>query len=529
MNSRDKTTHSAVETPVSIALDFPAQSPSREDDIARLAEIIQSQSSALRSQDIKIQALIQEIAYLRRIRYGVKSEAMTADQLRLFDEDIAQDVAAVEAELNLPASPSSTQSRTGRQTLPDHLERVEVRHEPDACTCPTCQADLVKIGEDISEQLDIVPARFFVVRHIRPQYACRQCETITAAPVAPAVIDGSLAAPGLLAWVAVSKYMDHLPLYRLEQIAARQRVNLSRSTLSEWIGRIGFALQPLADRLAELLKQQQVLHADETPVKQLDPGAGKTKRAYLWSYRSNDLDTGPPIVLFDYQSSRSGQHARDFLRGWSGSLMVDDYGGYKKLFAGDGTQVITELGCWAHARRKFFDLQVSGTHPAAEEALRRIGKLYAVEKQAFDMDHAGRALLRQQHSVPMLTDMREWLIRLRSSTADGSGLARAIDYTLNRWASLIRYAQTGNLPIDNNPVENAIRPIAIGKKNWLFAGSERAGKRAAAIQSLFATAKLNGIEPAAWLKDTLEKLPVWTMRRIDELLPIKSPAQISSL
>jgi hypothetical protein len=208
--------------------------------------------------------------------------------------------------------------------------------------------------------------------------------------------------------------------------------------------------------------------------------------------------------------------------------MVDDYGGYKKLFACDATHVVTELGCWAHARRKFFDLQVTGDHPSAEEALRRIGQLYAIEEEASAMDQANRKQHRQENSLPILTDMYDWLIRLRTSTADNSGLARAIDYSLNRWASLVRYAQTGNLPIDNNPVENAIRSIAIGKKNWLFTGSERAGKRAAAIQSLFATAKLNGIEPAAWLKDTLEKLPVWTMKRIDELLPIKQTAQILS-
>ena len=523
MNSLDKTTHSLASQALACEALEP-QLQSRDDEIARLTGIISSQNSTIRSQDIKIQALVQEVAYLRRIRYGVKSEAMSAEQRQLFEDDIVQDIAAVESELKLPATPASPRSRAGRQTLPEHLERVDVRHEPDSCTCPACQANLVKIGEDVSEQLDIEPARFFVIRHIRPQYACRQCETVTAAPVAPAVIDGSLAAPGLLAWVATGKYLDHLPLYRLEQIAARQQVRLSRSTMSEWIGRMGFALQPLADRLMELLKQRQVLHADETPVRQLDPGAGKTKRAYLWSYRSNDLDSGPPIVVFDYQSSRSGQHARDFLHGWQGSLMVDDYGGYKKMFAADALFAVTELGCWAHARRKFFDLQVSGSHPAAAEALKRIGKLYAIEEAARSMAHAARAQHRQQNSLPVLADMHEWLIRLRVATADGSGLARAVDYSLNRWSSLIRYAQTGNLPIDNNPVENAIRPIALGKKNWLFAGSERAGKRAAAIQSLFATAKLNGIEPAAWLKDTLEKLPVWTMRRIDELLPIKSTA-----
>lgn len=518
MNSLDKTANSIVSQATAYEASQPPIHPHHA-EIARLTEIN-------RSQEIKIQALIQEVAYLRRMRYGVKNEALSAEQRSLFEDDVIQDLAAVEFELKLPATPAVPRSRAGRQTLPEHLERVDVRHEPDSCTCPACQSDLVKIGEDVSEQLDIEPAKFFVIRHIRPQYACRQCETITAAPVAPAVIDGSLAAPGLLTWVATSKYLDHLPLYRLEQIAARQQVNLSRSTMSEWIGRMGFALQPLADRLAELLKQRQVLHADETPVKQLDPGAGKTKRAYLWSYRSNDLDTGPPMVVFDYQSSRSGQHARDFLHGWQGSLMVDDYGGYKKLFADDAKCAVIELGCWAHARRKFFDLQVSGVHPQAVEALRRIGKLYTIEAAARSMDTAKRAMYRQQNSAPMLTDMHAWLIRLRVATADGSGLARAIDYSLHRWPSLCRYAQTGNLPIDNNPVENTIRPIAIGKKNWLFAGSERAGKRAAAIQSLFATAKLNDIEPAAWLKDTLEKLPVWTMRRIDELLPFKPTTQI---
>lgn len=519
MNSLDKSTHSST-SPAPFGEVSQLSISSHDAEITRLTEFI-------RTQEIKIQALIQEVAYLRRIRYGAKSEAMSAEQRSLFEDDIVQDVAAVEAELKLPATPATPRTRAGRQALPEHLERVEVRHEPDSCTCTACQSNLVKIGEDVSEQLDIEPARFFVIRHIRPQYACRQCETITAAPVAPAIIDGSLAAPGLLTWVAISKYLDHLPLYRLEQIATRQQVNLSRSTMSEWIGRMGFALQPLADLLAEMLKQRQVLHADETPVKQLDPGAGKTKRAYLWSYRSNDLDTGPPIVVFDYQSSRSGQHARDFLHGWQGSLMVDDYGGYKKLFAGDAKCPVIELGCWAHARRKFFDLQVSGAHPQAAEALRRIASLYAIEEVARAMDHVARAAHRQQNSAPILAEMHEWMIRLRVATADGSGLARAIDYSLNRWPSLIRYAQTGNLPIDNNPVENAIRPIALGKKNWLFAGSERAGKRAAAIQSLFATAKLNGIEPAAWLKDTLEKLPVWTMRRIDELLPVKPSAQIT--
>lgn len=514
-----ETIDSSPETP-SVAW-LIQQLKSQEQAIKLRDESLAQRAATIKALELKNQKLAHELAYYRRIRFGAKTEAMSAEQLHLFEDDLAQDIAAVEAELSPPSdSPPKPRSRAGRQPLPDHLERVDVRHEPPSCTCAHCQGPLVKIGEDISEQLDVIPARFFVIRHIRPQYACRSCETITAAPVPPAVIDGGMAAPGLLAWVAVGKYVDHLPLYRLEQIARRSEVNLSRSTMSEWIGRMGVALQPLADRLSELLKQGAVLHADETPVQQLDPLAGKTRRAYLWAYRSNSLDGGPPIVVFDYRTSRSGQHAADFLNHWQGTLMVDDYGGYKALFR----EGVTELGCWAHARRKFFDLQAAGNHPVAGAALTRIARLYVAEEEARYMNTEARAQHRALHSLPQLQDMHQWLTGLRPGVANGGALAKAIDYTLKRWPALICYAETGHLPIDNNPVENAIRPIALGKKNWLFAGSERAGKRAAAIQSLFATARLNGIEPAAWLKDTLEKLPTWPNSRIDELLPFKPSA-----
>jgi transposase len=289
------------------------------------------------------------LIYYRRIRFGAKTEAMSAEQLHLFEDNLAEDIAAIEAELSPPAdSQPKPRARAGRKPLPEHLPREIHVHEPDSCQCGQCGANLVKIGEDVTEKLNIIPAQFFVERHVYPQYACRTCETITAEPSTPAIIDGGMAAPGLLAWIMIGKYADHLPLYRLEQIAARSQVPLARSTLAEWVGRTGFALQPLVDRLTELLKQGEVLHADETPVQQLDPGAGKTKRAYLWAYRSNGLDFGSPIVVFDYQTSRSGQHAAQFLKSWQGALMVDDYGGYKALFR----KGMTELGCWAHARRK---------------------------------------------------------------------------------------------------------------------------------------------------------------------------------
>jgi transposase len=332
--------------------------------------------------------------------------------------------------------------------LPDHLPRIEHRHEPESCTCGQCGRDLVKIGEDITEQLDVEPAKFFVHRHIRPQYACRGCVTVTAAPIPPAVIDGGMAAVGLLAWVTTAKYLDHLPLYRLEQIAARDKVILSRSTLAEWVGRIGVALQPLADRLAWHLLQGNTLHADETPVAQLDPGRGKTKKAYLWAYRSNDLEPAPRIIVFDYQTSRSGSHVRQFLGAWQGHLLVDDYVGYKALFNTEGkTTPCIELGCFAHARRKFFDLHQANNSPMAWEALQRIGRLYAIEAQAKGFDIETRQQLRQEQSQPVLDALHGWLRDTRTDTANGGASANALDYTLKRWPTLVRYAKTGHLPI----------------------------------------------------------------------------------
>ncbi|BAO30027.1 IS66 family transposase [Sulfuritalea hydrogenivorans] len=499
-----------------------------EDAQRSATEQITRRTIELHAAQTKIQALTLELAHLRRMRFGVKSEALDAETRDLFQETLASDVAAAEAELakrqaeaeETPVTPRPKRARAGRQTLPEHLPRIEHHHEPESCTCGQCGQDLVKIGEDISEQLDVEPAKFFVHRHIRPQYACRACETVSAAPIPPAVIDGGMAAVGLLAWVIIGKYLDHLPLYRLERIAARDGVTLSRSTLAEWVGRIGVALQPLADRLTACLLERQILHADETPVQQLDPGNGKTKRAYLWAYMSNVLETGPPIVVFDYQTSRSGAHARNFLGEWKGALMVDDFGGYKALFG----QEVTELGCFAHARRKYFDLNAAQAHPIAQEALLRIAALYAIEARGREMSIAERTTLRQREALPLLVSMHEWLSATRMTVANGGGTAKAIDYSLKRWPALSRYAMSGALPIDNNPVENAIRPICLGKKNWLFTGSERAGQRAAAIQSLLATATLNGLDPAAWLRGTLEKLPTCLNSEIDSLLPLRQTA-----
>lgn len=270
----------------------------------------------------------------------------------------------------------------------------------------------------------------------------------------------------------------------------------------------------------EVQKMQE--HFSAPPVAQLDPGKGKTRKAYLWAYRSNDLQEDQPrLIVFDYQPGRSGEHARQFLGNWSGHLLVDDYAGYKALFANTGNrQNCIELACLAHARRKFFDLHQANQSPMALEALQRIATLYAIEAEGQALSIDARQQLRAEKTLAQLQAFHDWLVKTRVGIANGSASAKAMDYTLKRWPAIIRYAETGHLPIDNNPVENCIRPIALGKKNWLFAGSERAGKRAAAIQTLLGTAKLNGINPADWLRDTLEKLPTWPNRRIDELLPL---------
>jgi transposase len=399
-------------------------------------------AKTIQAKDQKIQALSHELAHIRRIRYGVKGEALSPLQRDVFEEDINADLAAIEAaieqfqgEATCGAAAKPKRPRAGRQPLLGHLPRIEHRHGPESCACGQCGRELVKIGEDITEQLDVEPSKLFVHRHIRPQYACRSCVTTTAAPIPPAVIDGGMAAVGLLAWAIISKYLDHLPLYRLEQIAARDKVILARSTLAEWVGRIGVALQPLADRLAWLLLQGNTPHADDDPQgcgkcrkcrsiflprrwHNSTPAKAKLKKARLWAYRSNDLEPVPRIIVFDYQSSRSGSHARQFLGAWQGRLLVDDYVGYKALFSSEGkTTSCIELGCFAPARRKFFDLHQANNSPMAWEALQRIGKLYAIEAEAKEFDIETRRQLRQEQSQPVLEALHAWLLNTFTDTA----------------------------------------------------------------------------------------------------------------
>jgi len=468
--------------------------------------------------DAKIAHLTHEIARLRRLQYAAKSERMDPAQRELFEAAMAADIAALEAELGELRAPAGASEPTQRRApprrpLPAELPRIETIHEPASCNCTACGSALVKIGEHVSEKLDVEPLRFFVRREVHPQYACRTCETIVAEPVAPSILDRGLAAPGLLAQVAIQKYADHLPLYRQEAIFARHGIEIGRTTLAEWTGVIGLRLQPLVDALRRKLLQCPVLHADETPVAQLDPGAGKTKRTYLFAYRS----TGPrPIVVFDHCQSRAGKHAAAFLGEWKGALMVDDYGGYKALF----DTGITELACWAHARRMFFDAHAASSHPLAQDALHRIAELYAIDAKLRDLDDETRGTERQRYIGPWLATFKAWLDAHQAATLGNGGVRKAIDYALRRWPALARVMDDGAFPLDNNPIENAIRPIAVGRKNWLFAGSETAARRAAAIMSLIATAKANGLEPHAWLTNVLTRLPTTKDRYIDSLLPL---------
>ena len=328
------------------------------------------------------------------------------------------------------------------------------------------------------------------------------------------VIDKGIATSGLLAHVLVAKYADHLPLYRQEQIYTRAGVKIPRSTLAEWVGVCGVRLQPLVDALREAILNEPVVHVDETPVQVLQPGSKKTHRAYLWAYAPGAFQDLKAVV-YDFTEGRSGAHARAFLGAWRGELVCDDYGGYKACFE----QGMAEVGCMAHARRKFFELHQSGKSQIAEQALKSIGQLYEIEAQGADLAPEERQRLRDQQARPIAQALYAWMTAHRSKVPDGTGIARALDYSLKRWAALTRYLDDGRLPIDNNHIENQIRPIALGRKNWLFAGSQRAGRRAAAVMSLVQSAKMNGHDPYAYLKDVLTRLPTHPNNRIEELLP----------
>lgn len=459
-----------------------------------------------------------EIAMLKRFRFGKRGEQLPPGvQGSLLEEAVDEDLIEIEAELAAlsPKADSITEPKASpkRAALPPELPRVEVRHEPHDMSC-TCGCQMKFVRDEVSEKLDYTPGTFTVERHVRPILACPRCETIRQAPMPAYAIDKGLATPGLLAHVLVAKYADHLPLYRQEGVFARAGLRIARSTLAQWVGACGFALQPIVNALRDEILAHRVLHADETPVKMLKPGTKATHRAYLWAYAPGAFE-GLQAVVYDFTEGRAGAHAREFFGDWAGSLVCDDYAGYKACF----TQGIVEVGCMAHARRKFFDLHAAAQSPVAAQALKHIGGLYEIERQAKDLSPVDRRVIRQQAAKPLADKYYEWMMAQRQRVPDGSGTARALDYSLKRWVALIRYLDDGQLPIDNNRIEQQIRPIAVGRANWLFAGSLRAGKRASAVMSLIQSARMNGHDPYAYLKDVLTRLPTHPNSKITELLP----------
>ncbi|MEB0107901.1 IS66 family transposase [Pseudomonas sp. MH9.3] len=483
---------------------------------AQLMSKVDTQSRKIHRDETIIEQLTHEIAILKRHKFAKRSEQISPAQGSLLDDLLNTDLEAIEAELKaLHPAPAQAEPRQQpkRAPLPSQFPRTVIHHEPDNTQC-ACGCQLQRIGEDVSEKLDYTPGVFTVKQHVRGKWACRQCETLIQAPVPPQVIDKGIPTAGLLAHVMVAKFADHLPLYRQEKIFGRAGLAIPRSTLAQWVGQTGVQLQPLVDAMREVVLAQRVVHADETPVQMLAPGEKKTHRAYVWAYSTTPF-SALKAVVYDFSPSRAGEHARNFLGTWNGKLVCDDFAGYKASFE----LGITEIGCMAHARRKFFDLHVANKSQLAEQALHSIGGLYEVERHAREMSDEDRWRLRQETAVPIAEKLHEWMLAQRELVPEGSATAKALDYSLKRWVALTRYLADGAVPIDNNQIENLIRPWALGRSNWLFAGSLRSGKRAAAIMSLIQSARINGHDPYAYLKDVLTQLPTQRASKIGLLLP----------
>lgn len=453
------------------------------DDIHSLKQLLIERSAALEaaeaqllSRQLEIQALKLQIARLRRMQFGRSSERLDTqiDQLELKLEEL--------------------ESEEVRRPLPDHLPREPHVYQPaSTCACPGCGGALRSVGEDVAEQLEYVPEHWKVLRHVRPKYSCSGCQQMVQAAAPSRPIERGIAGPGLLAHVLVSKYADHLPLYRQSQIYAREGVEIERATLAEWVGAASALMEPLMDALGTYVLAADKLHADDTPVPVLAPGTGKTKTERLWTYVRDDQPAGS-------------------------TLQADGYAGFNGLY--DRVyQPLLEAACWAHARRKFFDIHQANGSPLALEALQRIGALYDIEAQIRGQGPDERRRVRAERSVPLLADLHRWLLATVRRLSRKSDLAGAIHYALARWEAFTRYARDGRIEIDNNAAERALRAVALGRKNFLFAGSDAGGERAAALYGLIGTCKLNDIDPEAYLRHVLARIADYPINRIEELLP----------
>src|SRR5271167_1330800 len=474
------------------------------------------QEQVLRNEQLKLR-----LARLLRERFGVSSERLRREieQLELLLGESEEQVAeATPPEPDEPATESEVQRRQpARKPLPATLPRDVVEHAAP-CACPQCGGTLRAFGGDVTEVLDYVPGAFRVIRHVRPKLSCRSCESIAQAPVPSLPIERGLASPGLLSHVLVAKYCDHLPLYRQAEIYARAGVDLDRSTLADWVGQTARLVRPLVEAVGTHVMAAERVHADDTTVPVLDPGRGKTKTGRLWCYARDDrpfAGNAAPAVLYCYSPDRKGEHPRTHLAPFRGILQADGYAGYAGLY----DRGVTEAACWAHARRKFFDVHAATQSPLAHEALQRIAALYAIEATICGQSPDARLAVRQAQSAPLVAELRTWLDKTLARIPGKSELAGAIRYTLTRWQALTLVLRDGRACLDNNAAERAMRPMCLGRKNWLFAGSDAGGERAAAIYSLTETAKLNALDPEDYLRQVLERIAEHPVKRVHELLP----------
>ena len=498
-------------------------------EVAAAFKALAARASELEALTKRQDALIQE---LNHALYGKKSEKLTEDERQLAFEDLEVAVSEVEETRgSVTATPSASRPKRAPVNrnlgnLPAHLPRIEEVIEPDSLECPCGCGRMHRIGEDRTERLDIVPAQLRVIVTIRPKYACRACtDGVTQAPAKPHLIEGALPTEALIAHVLVSKYADHLPLYRQSQIMARSGIDLHRSTLADWVGKAAFHLIPVVDRLAEELKRSTKLFMDETTAPVLDPGRGKTKTGYLWALARDDRRWGgeaPPGVVYFYAPGRGGENAETFLTGFDGILQIDGYPGYNRLThpARKGGQPITVAHCWAHARRKLREVFDRDGSEIAAEGLRRIAELYEIEADIRGAGPGQRLSARRARTAPLVAGFRDWLTEQRARVSTKSRLGEKLAYIHRHWDGLQTFLTDGRVEIDSNSVENLVRPIALNRKNALFAGHDEGGRAWGRIASLIETAKINGVEPFAYLKATLEALANGhPQSKLDALLP----------
>jgi transposase len=502
-------------------------------ELAATGSELKAAKLAVQLRTLEIEKLKFQIAKLRRMQFGRSSERVTRqiEQLELQLEELETGAAeeAVKAEVEEQTAPIRERKQPKRKPLPEHLPRQAVTHEPvdnGACTCPDCGGGMARLGEDVSEVLDYVPGHFQVIRHVRPKYACTACDAITQAPAPAMPTPRGRATPAMLAHLLASKYCDHLPLYRQNEIYAREGLDLGRSTLGDWVGQATWLLAPIVEGIRRHVFAAEKIHGDDTTVPVLSPGLGRTKTGRLWVYVRDDrpfCGQDPPAAAYFYSPDRRGEHPAAHMAGFTGLLQADAYAGYEALYdpARTKTGPITEVACWAHCRRKIYDVWETTKSPVAKEALDRIAAVYAIEAKAQFAPAAERVEHRVE-TVHLLTAFFEWADSVMTKLSAKSALAEALRYTTKRQEALSRFLTDGRLEADNNIAENAMRGIALGRKNYLFAGSDAGGDRAASMYTIVQTAKLNGVNPEAYLKDTLARIAEGhPINRIDELMPWK--------